>query len=245
VGGCSSAAIFGPDAEYGETAVGDLSIPKPSSHYGAYKLCVVSRVGCVLEQGSGGHGPRNTLRHSVHNRRLCLLLSPACPLLLQEYCAKAYWTTHGIASVGLRPLTVYGPGRDVGVTSFPTRAIAAAIKGEAFTIPFTGATSYIHVREIADMFCKIAAAAVADAKVYTVGGDTIDTKGFVEIVDGLVPGAARLVSATGGDIPFPSKLDDAALRADYPAVIRIPIKDGIAETVEVYRRMHAAGTLTV
>jgi nucleoside-diphosphate-sugar epimerase len=35
----SSAAIFGPDAEYGEQAVGDLSVPKPSSHYGAFKLC--------------------------------------------------------------------------------------------------------------------------------------------------------------------------------------------------------------
>jgi nucleoside-diphosphate-sugar epimerase len=35
----SSAAIFGPDAEYGEQAVGDMSVPKPSSHYGAFKLC--------------------------------------------------------------------------------------------------------------------------------------------------------------------------------------------------------------
>ena len=102
----SSAAVFGPDAEYpGEVAVGDASIPKPASHYGAFKLCV-------------------------------------------EHAAKAYHVANGIPSVGLRPLTVYGPGRDQGLTSFPSRSIAAVIKGLPFEIPFTGATAYIHVREV-------------------------------------------------------------------------------------------------
>ena len=32
-------------------------------------------------------------------------------------------------SIGLRPMTVYGPGRDFGMTSTPTKAIAAAIAG--------------------------------------------------------------------------------------------------------------------
>ena len=68
----SSAAVFGPDAEYPEAAVGDLSMPRPANHYGAYKLC-------------------------------------------NEHSAKAYWLTDKIASVGLRPLTIYGPGRDFGV----------------------------------------------------------------------------------------------------------------------------------
>jgi nucleoside-diphosphate-sugar epimerase len=35
----SSAAIFGPDADYGDAPAGDASVPNPSSHYGAYKLC--------------------------------------------------------------------------------------------------------------------------------------------------------------------------------------------------------------
>ena len=104
----SSAAIFGPDAEYGEApVVGDGSAPKPTSHYGAYKLCI-------------------------------------------EHCAQAYFTTNGLNSVGLRPLTVYGPGRDMGLTSFPSRSVAAALLGQRFDIPFTGATTYIHAREISE-----------------------------------------------------------------------------------------------
>jgi nucleoside-diphosphate-sugar epimerase len=101
----SSAAIFGADADYGEQAVGDMSVPKPSSHYGAYKLCT-------------------------------------------EHAAKAYWIANQIPSVGLRPLTVYGPGRDLGLTSFPTRAIAAAIKGQKFDISFSGNTVYTYVEEV-------------------------------------------------------------------------------------------------
>lgn len=198
----SSAAIFGPDAEYGEAAVGDSSAPKPTSHYGAFKLCT-------------------------------------------EYCAHAYFTDNGIPSVGLRPLTVYGPGRDMGITSGPSRSIAAAIKGAPFDIPFSGATAYIHVREIADMFVKTARLAIADAKVYTIGGDTIDTAAFVAHLASFVPEAAALITVSGGALPIASKLDDAALRAAYPSVIRIPIRQGIEETVAMYRRLHAEGRLTV
>ena len=50
--------------------------------------------------------------------------------------------------MGLRPLTVYGPGRDAGLTSFPTRAIASVIMGKEFEIPFSGPTVYTHIEEV-------------------------------------------------------------------------------------------------
>ena len=65
-----------------------------------------------------------------------------------EHSARAYFTANGISSVGLRPLSVYGPGRDAGLTSFPSRSIAAAVRGEPFEIPFSGPTCYTHVREV-------------------------------------------------------------------------------------------------
>jgi len=193
-----------------------------------------------------------------------------------EYSARAYWLSDGIASVGLRPLTVYGPGRDTGLTSFPTRALAAALRGESFDIPFTGATAYIHVAEVADMFVaclhppaassggvgaaargpssSAAGSAEADtgskkqaasdgARVYTVGGDTADTRDFIALAEAAIPGAAGRITCSGSPLPLVSKLDDAALRRDYPAVKRIPLPEGIAQTVAVYRRMLEAGSL--
>jgi len=198
----SSAAVFGPDAEYGEKAIGDLSVPKPASHYGAYKLC-------------------------------------------NENSAKAYWVSYKIPSVGLRPLTVYGPGRDIGMTSFPTRAIAAAIKKQKFDIPFSGPTAYIHIREVADMFITCARKAVSDACVYTVGGDILPTPAFINLLDQELPGAAKLITCSGGELPIASRMDDAALRRDYPGLLRISMKQGIRETIEVYSKREAAGKLEV
>ena len=199
----SSAAIFGPDAEYGEAPVGDMSAPRPSSHYGAFKLC-------------------------------------------GEFAARAYFLANGIPSVGLRPLTVYGPGRDQGLTSGPSRSIAASVLGEKFDISFSGPTVYVHIREVADIFVTCARdSSVHDAKVYTVGGDTVDTKTFLAELVKAVPEAAGLITISGGDLPIASKIDDAALRHDYPAIMRIPLAAGIAETVALYRTMKAGGTLTV
>jgi nucleoside-diphosphate-sugar epimerase len=196
----SSAAVFGPDAEYPEGSVGDDAAPRPANHYGAYKLC-------------------------------------------NENCAKAYWLTDKLGSIGLRPLTIYGPGRDTGMTSFPTRAIAAAMLKRSFDIPFKGPTAYIHAREVADMFVRCAKRPIGGAHVYTVGGDIVDTASFLEALEKVLPGSQRFVTASGGDLPITQRLDDAALRRDYPGLLRIPLQQGLVETVEVFSRLAKDGKL--
>ena len=49
--------------------------------------------------------------------------------MANEGTAQVYWADNGVPSVGLRPMTVYGAGRDQGMTSSPTAAIAAAVLG--------------------------------------------------------------------------------------------------------------------
>src|SRR6266513_93472 len=41
--------------------------------------------------------------------------------------ARVYFLDHGVNSIGLRPLTVYGVGRDAGLTSDSTKAMKAAV----------------------------------------------------------------------------------------------------------------------
>jgi UDP-glucuronate 4-epimerase len=59
-----------------------------------------------------------------------------------EGAAGVYWADAGIASIGLRPYVVYGPGRDTGVTSEPTLAMQAAAAGSGL------AGSAVHASEI-------------------------------------------------------------------------------------------------
>jgi hypothetical protein len=61
----------------------------------------------------------------------------------------------------------------------------------------------------------------------------------------ILPGSASLITITGGSLPIASKLDDAALRSDYPMLVRIPLAQGVEETVAVYKAMAAKGTLKV
>jgi nucleoside-diphosphate-sugar epimerase len=60
--------------------------------------------------------------------------------LANEGTAERYFADYGVSSVGLRPHTVYGPGRDQGLTSAPTSAMAAAAAGREYRIPFGGST---------------------------------------------------------------------------------------------------------
>lgn len=268
----SSAAIFGPDEDYHQDAVNDSSAPMPASHYGAFKLC-------------------------------------------DEHSARAYHIANGLSSVGLRPLSVYGPGRDAGLTSFPSRAIAAAVAGVPFEIPFSGPTCYTHIREVRTRgaqaaFRRITSSGPALTSLprlqpchYPSAGG-----GHLRVVRAqgggrrqglhrgrrhhgrgglrghprqgpcgricrvhrtyhqqlapfrritlahpstpcpalqILPGAASRIAITGGTIPIASKIDDAALRADVPGLVRIPLHDGIAESVADFQRLHGEGRLTV
>ena len=49
-----------------------------------------------------------------------------------EGWAAIYWQDYAVPSVGLRPFFVYGPGRDQGVSSTPTKAMAAAAIGRPY-----------------------------------------------------------------------------------------------------------------
>ena len=93
------------------------------------------------------------------------------------------------------------------------------------------------------IFIKCALAPVAGAKVYTIGGDTVTSVAFIAELEKVVPGAAALISASGGDLPIASKLDDAALRRDFPGLLRLPLPAGIAETAVVFRALKAEGRL--
>lgn len=165
--------------------------------------------------------------------------------LCNELNAKVYWNDQKFPSVGLRPMTVYGPGRDVGMTSFPTRAIAAAVLGQKFDVPFRGPTVYTFASEVADYFVAGALDPKPGAPAYTVGGEIIDVPGFLATAAEELPAVKDLVTCSGGDLPITWKLDDAELRKAYPQVKRVSLRDGVRKTVEIFKRMAKEGKLSV
>jgi nucleoside-diphosphate-sugar epimerase len=158
--------------------------------------------------------------------------------------ARIYYRDHGLSSVGLRPFSVYGVGRDAGITSDPTRAMKAALVGRRFDIRFSGVTDFIYAADTAAAFVACADGAPAGAHVFNVHGEAIDVASIVRLIDAHLPQASRGLIAFGGPpIPMPPSLDDTALRALVDGLPRTPADAGIAETIRRFAELRDAGRL--
>ena len=161
-----------------------------------------------------------------------------------EGSARIYYRDHGVSSVALRPYSVYGVGRDAGITSDPTRAMKAALIGRRFEIRFSGVTDFIYAADTAAAFVACADAAPDGAHVFNVHGEAIDVATIVRLIDAHLPDGSRgLISVKGPPIPMPPSLDDTALRALIAGLPRTRAEDGIAETIRRFAALRDAGRL--
>lgn len=146
-----------------------------------------------------------------------------------EEIAKVYHVEHGLASVGLRPNVVYGPGREVGETAFVSQAMAAAARGEAFEMPFCGEMCFQHIDEVVDVIIRSLLAAPGGPLVSDITTETDSVDDVVAAIRAVVPGADLTVRATRR--PAPSGLDNAALRDLLGEWPRIRLKAGARRTI--------------
>ncbi len=78
--------------------------------------------------------------------------------------ARIYFQDHGLSSIGLRPWTVYGVGRDFGMTSDPTKAIKALALGRRYHISYGGVQDLQYVEDVAKIFVRCLEAPYRGAK---------------------------------------------------------------------------------
>jgi UDP-glucuronate 4-epimerase len=159
-----------------------------------------------------------------------------------EGTARIYAADDGVPSVGLRPMTVFGAGRDQGMTSTPTVAIAAAVLGVPYEISFGGRTLYQYAADVARTLIAASRSSLGGARVFNLGGSAVDTTDWIAAIERIVPEARGLITAASAPLPFPAEIDHDALSA-LGSVPVTPYEDGIRETVEVFRELAAEGRL--
>ncbi|MGI8566010.1 MAG: NAD-dependent epimerase/dehydratase family protein, partial [Pyrinomonadaceae bacterium] len=158
--------------------------------------------------------------------------------------ARVYFLDHGLSSAGLRPYTVYGVGRDTGITSDPTKAIKAAILGRPFHIRFGGATDFQYVADTAAAFIACADRAPAGDFVFNLHGETTEVAEMVRVIDEELPAHQRgLVTFGGAPIPVAPYLSDAAIRATIGDVPSTPLVEGVRETIKRFIELRNEGRL--
>lgn len=158
-----------------------------------------------------------------------------------EGTAKVYWNDYQLSSMALRPYTVYGIGRDQGLTSDPTKAMLAAVKGEPFQINFGGLMQFQLASDVALQFVDAATIPMDGANVYNLGTPPVTIDEVVAHIKQVKPAAQ--ITHTETILPFPEVFDDSALRAAVPKVYETPLADGISQTIAHFERMVAEGKL--
>jgi nucleoside-diphosphate-sugar epimerase len=154
-----------------------------------------------------------------------------------EGTAARYASDYGVPSVGLRPHTLYGPGRDQGLTSAPTAAMAAAARGEPFHIPFGGSLQLQHLADAGEAFVRAGEAHRREdgAAVHNLDGPVAAVAEVVAAIERAAPDAAGLVTAGDEPLPFPASVDASSFTALVGGPTARPLADGVAATIEAFR----------
>jgi UDP-glucuronate 4-epimerase len=153
--------------------------------------------------------------------------------LADEGLARVYAADAALPSVGLRPYVVYGPGRDQGMTSGPTAAMLAAVRGEPYEIGFTGTAQYDYAPDVARAVLLAAHDPGAGAAVYNAPGVAASVEEIVEAIRAVVPGAE--VTWSGERLPFPAELEAVGFDRAVGTFPRTPLAEGVAATIAHFR----------
>ena len=196
----SSAGVFGPPSLYPPGPLRDDAPPRPSTHYGVYKVA-------------------------------------------NEETARVYWEEHRIRSSGFRPLSVYGPGRDVGVTATPTLAMKAAVLGRPFELRWSGSTDLIYVEDVARALIKASRATLDRARVYNLHGSSVALGEVVRLIETAWPAAKGLITHAEAPMPFATALDDTRYQRDLGPAPPTALVDGVRRTLDEFARLHKDGRL--
>jgi nucleoside-diphosphate-sugar epimerase len=140
--------------------------------------------------------------------------------------ARVFFASSGISSMGLRPWTVYGVGRDHGLTADPTLVMDLQF-----------------VEDVAESFVRCALSDTPGAHVFNLAGTIVEMNELVGVIDKLSPGAARVLSVNGPQVPVCYRMDGSALDAAVPGIPKTTVLDGIRQTLEMFARLKAENRL--
>ena len=157
--------------------------------------------------------------------------------------ARVSFQDHGLSSIGLRPWTVYGVGRDFGMTSEPTKAIKSLALGRPYHITYGGWQDLQFADDVAKVFVRGLEVRYRGAKSYNLRGAVVELPAFHRALQEVDPAAARLITHGDRQIAIAYDLDDTALQRDLGPVPRTTLVDGIRRTLEHFRRLQAEGRL--
>ena len=162
-----------------------------------------------------------------------------------EENARVYYVEKGVPSIGIRPHTVYGVGRDFGVTSDPTKAMKAVVVGRPFKIRFGGSVDFQYAADTADAFIRSATSDLVGAHVFNLHGQSVAVQDIVAQIERCsheVLGATAnpQITIEGKPNAAPFRMDDSAIRRALGNLPVTSLEDGVRATIARFARAGSA-----
>ncbi len=174
--------------------------------------------------------------------------SPLAPTTLygaykqaNERTARVYAADYGVSSVCLRPCSVYGVGRDQGLTSAPTQAMVAAAAGVPYHIGFGGASTFQEAGEVARLLIAAARAEAEGAHFYNLGGPCVSIEEVVSLISAEEPGSR--ITYGGNPLPLPDYYDGSGLDSLLGGVEYLSMAEGVSRSMSRFRELLAEGLI--
>ncbi len=166
--------------------------------------------------------------------------------LANQGTAQIYHQDYGINSIGLRPYTVYGPGRDQGMTSTPTRAMLAAAAGQPWHISFGGRNGFQFADDVAKIF--IQAASLPDwkgAESFNLGGSIAHMSEVITAIEQAAPEVTGRITFEDDALTLPAGTSDRALASAIGLLPHTGLTEGVAFTIAHFREALATGRINL
>jgi len=160
-----------------------------------------------------------------------------------EGSARVFYSASGISSIGLRPWTVFGVGRDAGLTADPTLAMKALALETSFQIRLTGYMDLQYVEDVAEAFVLCLLSPLEGAHVFNLEGTVITMTDFIGELERAWPGAAEKITALGPQVPVAYRMDGTQLRTFVNGIPQTPLPIGIRKTLDHFAQLNRQGRL--
>jgi UDP-glucuronate 4-epimerase len=199
----------------------------------------------VYASSAAVYGPKGDYRDAILGPDA--VLSPTSHYgvykVANEGTARVFWQTDGIASIGLRPHSVYGPGRDQGVTSKPTVAMIAAVAGRPYRVNFGGRYQFQFADDAAKTFVRAVRAPSQGAAVYNIGGSTHSVSDIIDSIESNEPAARGRITFDDRPLALPDAFDGRPIVEALGACPETPLDEGVRQTMDCYRAALRSGAL--
>ena len=160
-----------------------------------------------------------------------------------EGTARVYWQENQVNSLGLRPYTVYGVGRDQGLTSTPTKAMFAAAVGQPYHISYGGRNDFHYTDDVARAFIAAARAPFEGADIFNFHGSAAHVREVVAAIEAAAPEMKGKITFEEKPLPFPDELDGVPLARVIGPLPITPLAEGVAWTVNRFRELVREGKM--